>query len=299
MFKGSCVALVTPFKNGKLDEKRLRELVAFHVANGTSALVPCGTTGESATLSHSEHNRVIEIVAREAKGKIPVIAGTGSNSTEEAIHLTAHAKKMGVDAALIIAPYYNKPTQAGLFAHFSKLAKHVNLPLIIYNIPSRTGVNILPATLVELAKKHSNIVGVKESSGSLEQVTEIIRGTSGLKNFSLLSGDDALTLPILSVGGSGVISVLANIAPREVAMLCESALEGNLKIARHLHLKQHPLIKALFIETNPAPIKTAMEMLGMIQSELRLPMVPLSEPNKKKLAEELTRFGLKRDILRK
>lgn len=292
MFSGSCVALVTPFKNGSVDEKKLRELVEFHAANKTSAIVPCGSTGESATLTYEEHHQVIEIVVHQAKRRIPVIAGTGSNSTAETIELTRHAKESGADAALVIVPYYNKPTQQGMIEHFSAVAQQVSIPIIVYNIPGRTAVNMLPATLGALVKKHKNIVGVKESSGNLEQVSEIACALKDQKNFMLLSGDDSLTLPILSVGGKGVISVLANIAPRDVAELCSSYLKGNLKRAQALHLKMFPLVKALFIETNPAPIKTAMEVLGLCSSELRLPMCALQPENRKKLIKELKNYGL-------
>lgn len=293
IFKGSCVALVTPFKNSSVDGKALRELVEFQIANKTAALVPCGSTGESATLSYEEHHEVIEIVVNQTRKRVPVIAGTGSNSTVEAIELTKHAQEVGADAALLIAPYYNKPTQKGLIEHFSAIAKNVSIPQILYNIPGRTSVNILPLTIFELAKRHKNIVGVKESSGNLEQMTEIACLMKENKSFALISGDDTLTLPILSVGGVGVISVLANIVPKDVAELCALHAAGKFNKALALHLKMFPLVKALFIETNPAPVKTAMEILGHCSSELRLPMVPLSAENRKKLTEEMKRYGLK------
>ena len=257
MIQGSCVALVTPFKNGSIDENKLRDLVEFQIANKTSAIVPCGTTGESSTLTHEEHSRVIEIVIQQARKRIPIIAGTGSNSTSEALHLTSQAQQFGADAALVIVPYYNKPTQEGMQEHFSAIAKNVSIPLIIYNIPGRTGVNMLPSTLVKLVEKNKNIVGVKESSGNLEQISEILRLLQGHKKFSLLSGDDALTLPIIAVGGKGVISVMANIYPKQTAQLCDLALKGQFVKAQQLHYKYLPLMKALFIETNPAPVKTA------------------------------------------
>lgn len=291
MFSGSCVALVTPFKNGFLDEEKLRELVEFHVSNKTSAIVPCGTTGESATLSHEEHERVVGIVIRQARKRVAVIAGAGSNSTTEAVGLTKHAYESGADGVLSIVPYYNKPTQNGMFEHFSAIAKISPVPIVIYNIPSRTGVNLLPSTLVRLAEKHKNIVGVKESSGNLEQITEIARSLDP-KKFCILAGDDSLALPIISVGGVGVVSVLANIAPKFVAELCEAANKGNLKKAREMHQKAYPLIKALFIETNPAPVKTAMEMMDLCGAQMRLPMGPLSEDNRKALSKELKAFGL-------
>ncbi len=294
MFTGSCVALVTPFKNGKVDEKKIRELVDFHVEHRTSALVPCGSTGESATLTYAEHYRVIEIVVKHARGRIPVIAGTGSNSTAEAVMLTRHAKTVGADAALVIVPYYNKPTQEGMIAHFSHIAKTVAIPIIIYNIPSRTGVNLLPSTLVKIVEKNKNIVGVKESSQNLEQVSEITAALAHRDDFSVFSGDDSLTLPILAVGGKGVISVAANIIPRDVQDLCLAFSSEDLDRARQLHQKMVPLIKALFIETNPAPIKAAMEHLGICSSEMRLPMSPLLPENKAKLLIALKQYGLRR-----
>ncbi len=293
MFEGSCVALVTPFKaDGSIDTDKLCELVELQISNKTSAIVPCGTTGECSTLNHKEHGQVIELVVKQAKKRIPILAGTGSNSTQEAIELTQHAKNVGADGALIIVPYYNKPTQSGMFQHFSAVAKAVSLPIIIYNIPSRTGVNLLPATLKKIAESESNIVGIKESSGSLEQVSEIEMFLNGRKNFSILSGDDSLTLPILSVGGKGVISVLANIAPQDVAELCNCALTGQSERAQEIHRKMLPLIKALFVETSPGPIKTAMELLGHCSSRMRLPMVPMETENKKYLIQELKNYGL-------
>jgi 4-hydroxy-tetrahydrodipicolinate synthase len=289
MFRGSIVALVTPFKNGKVDEKGLCDLVEFHVKNGTSAILPCGTTGESATLSHEEHKLVIEIVVKAANGRIPVIAGTGSNSTYEALMLTSHAKEIGADGALLICPYYNRPTQKGLYMHFKEVADRVDIPQIIYNIPSRTGVNILPETVAKLAE-HKNIVGIKEASGNLDQVSEIVRLCG--KDFDVLSGDDSLTLPIMSVGGKGVISVAANIVPRKVADLVESFDNGDIKRAMEIHHELYPLFKALFIETNPIPVKTAMGMMGMISDEMRLPMCEMSEENKRKLESVLKSYGL-------
>lgn len=289
MFEGSMVALVTPFKDGKVDEKRLRELVEFHVENGTCALVPCGTTGESATLSMEEHERVIEITIEVARKRILVIAGTGSNNTAEAIELTKHAKKAGADAALLISPYYNKPTQKGLYLHFKAIAEAVDIPLILYNIQSRTAVNIEPETFAKLVQI-KNIVGVKEASGNLEQMSRI-KHLCGDK-FDLISGDDALTLPVLSIGGTGVISVVANIVPKDVADMISAFKKGNMKLAQELHYKLLPLIKAMFIETNPIPVKTAMGLLGMIDPELRLPLCPMSEDNLGKLINALKAYGL-------
>lgn len=293
MFEGSIVALVTPFKNGKVDEKKLRELVEFHIENGTSAIVPCGTTGESATLSMEEHERVIEITIDAARKRIPVIAGTGSNSTAEAIRLTKHAEEVGADAALLLAPYYNKPTQKGLYLHFKAVAEAVKIPLILYNIQSRTAVNIEPETFEKLAQI-KNIVGVKEASGSLEQMSRI-KLLCG-ENFDLISGDDALTLPLLAIGGTGVISVVANIVPKDVAEMVAAFKKGDLKRAQELHYKLLPLIKAMFIETNPIPVKTAMGLLGMIDPELRLPLCPMSEDNLAKLMNALKAYGLSKSV---
>lgn len=289
MFKGSMVALVTPFKDGRLDEKALKELVEFHIKNGTTALVPCGTTGESATLSYEEHDRVIELVVEFAKGRIPVIAGTGSNSTEEAIMLTKHAKSVGADASLQVAPYYNRPTQKGLYLHFKAIAEAVDIPIILYNIASRTGVNIEPETFAKLAEV-KNIIGVKEASGSLEQMARIKKLCP--KEFLLISGDDALTLPVLSMGGVGVISVVANIIPRDVADMCEAFEKSDAKKAEELHYKILPLVKAMFIETNPIPVKTAMGLMKMIDQGLRLPLCEMLPENKEKLVKALKDYKL-------
>jgi 4-hydroxy-tetrahydrodipicolinate synthase len=289
MFEGSIVALVTPFKNGKVDEAKLRELVEFHIKNGTSGIVPCGTTGESATLTHEEHNRVIEVVIEAAKKRIKVIAGTGSNSTAEAIELTRYAEKAGADAALLLSPYYNKPTQRGLYMHYKAIADSVKIPIIPYNIQSRTAVNIEPETFQKLAQI-KNIAGVKESSGNLEQISRI-KLLCG-PNFEIISGDDALTLPIMAVGGVGVISVVANIVPRDVADLVEAFRKGDIKKAQELHYKLLPLVRAMFIETNPIPVKTAMELVGMLEPELRLPLCHMSEENLAKLAEAVKKYGL-------
>lgn len=285
MFKGSMVAIVTPFKNGKVDEKKLAELVNWHIKEGTSAIVPCGTSGESATLSWAEHERVIEIVIETANKRVPVIAGTGSNSTSEAIMLTEHAQKAGADASLQVTPYYNKPTQKGVYLHFKAIADSVDIPLILYNIQSRTGINVLPETIARLAKDCKNIVGVKEASGDLEQMskTKMLCGP----NFDLISGDDALTLPLLSIGGTGVISVVANIIPRQVAEMVKAYLKGNFKKALQLHYKLLPLIKAMFIETNPIPVKTSMGLMGLCEPDLRLPMCSMEKENLAKLKKVL------------
>ncbi len=290
MFRGSMVALVTPFKNGKVDRKGLKKLVKFHINNNTSAIVPCGTTGESATLSYDEHELVIDAILDEAGGKIPVIAGTGSNSTWEAVKLTKFADKKKAQGALLICPYYNKPTQAGLYQHFKAIAEEVNIPLILYNIPSRTGVNMLPETIAHLGRDFKNIVGVKEASGSLDQMTAIQNITP--REFLLISGDDVLTLPVLSIGGVGVISVLANIMPRETEDVVRKFEEGNIAEARKLHLKLYPLIKTMFIETNPGPVKTALGLMGMISPEMRLPMFKMSKANESILKKNLKKYGL-------
>ena len=290
MFKGSIVAIVTPFKNGKVDEKKLRDLIEFQLENGTSGIVPCGTTGESATLSFQEHDRVIEITIEQVKKRVPVIAGTGSNSTEEAIMLTKHAAKAGADASLQVSPYYNRPTQKGLYEHFKAIAQSVNIPIILYNIASRTGVNIEPETIAKLACDCKNIVAVKEASGNLDQMSRIKQLCP--ESFALISGDDSLTLPILSIGGIGIISVVANIVPKDVANLVSEFEKGNIKKAQEIHYKLLPLVKALFIETNPIPVKTAMGLLGMCEPDLRLPMCAMSLENLEKLKKALVDYGL-------
>lgn len=289
MFSGSMVALVTPFKNGKVDEKKLASLVEFHIKNGTDAIVPCGTTGESATLSYEEHDRVIEIVIESANKRIPVIAGTGSNSTSEAVMLTKHAKESGAYASLQVSPYYNRPTQEGLFQHFKTIAEAVDLPMIVYNIASRTGVNIEPETMQRLSKI-KNIRGVKEASGSLDQMSRIFSLCGD--GFDLVSGDDSLTLPILSIGGTGVISVVNNIVPKDVKELVTKFNNGDINGARKLHYKLLPLIKAVFLETNPIPVKTAMALMGMIEPDLRLPLCPMSNQNLEKLKAALKEYGV-------
>ncbi len=291
MFKGSFVAMITPFtKNGEIDEKGIKELVEFHIQNGTNGIVPCGTTGESPTLSHEEHKKVVETTIKAVAGRVPVIAGTGSNCTREALDLTSHAKEAGADAALIITPYYNKPTQKGLYLHFKKIAEEVDIPIIVYNVPSRTGINILPETLAELAKL-KNIVGVKEASGNLDQMTHIVE-LCGDK-ITLLSGDDKLLLPVLSIGGKGVISVVANIIPRDVSDMVSEFEKGNYQKAKELFLsKIYPLSNAMFYETNPIPVKTSARLMGLPSGDLRLPLAPLSKNNLAKLKVDLIKFGL-------
>lgn len=290
MFKGSIVAIVTPFDNGKVSEQKLKELVEFQIKNGTSGIVPCGTTGESPTLSTQEHEKVIEVVIEASKKRVPVIAGTGSNSTQEAVELSVHAEKAGADGLLLVSPYYNKPTQQGLYLHFKKIADSVKIPVVLYNIASRTGINIQPETIARLAGECKNIVGVKEASGSLEQMSRIKALCGG--NFDLISGDDALTLPLLAIGGIGVISVVANIVPRDVADMIEAFNQGNIKKAQTLHYKLVSLVKAMFIETNPIPVKTAMGLIGICQAGLRLPLCAMSPANLEKLKAALKEYGL-------
>ena len=290
MFRGSIVAIVTPFKNGKIDEKTLRDLIEFQIKNGTSGIVPCGTTGESATLTFDEHNQVIDIAIEQVKKRVPVIAGTGSNSTDEAIMLTKHAEKAGADASLQVSPYYNRPTQKGLYEHFKAIASAVKIPIILYNIAGRTGVNIEPETIAKLAVDCKNIVAVKEASGSLDQMSRI--KSLCPDGFELISGDDGLTLPVLAIGGKGIISVVANIAPRDVADMVIAFEKGEIKRAQALHYKLLPLIKAVFIETNPIPIKTAMGLMGLCAPDLRLPMCSMSVDNLEKLKKALKDYGL-------
>ena len=288
-FQGSIVAMVTPFRDGTVDQAKIREQVEFHVQHGTDAIVTCGTTGESPTLSHEEHREVVEATIRAAAGRVPVIAGTGSNSTAEAIALTRHAKEAGADGVLIVNPYYNKPTQAGLLAHFRAIADAVDIPIIMYNIPGRTGVNMLPETVAELAE-HPNIVGIKEATGNVEQMTQDIVLCRGKLCF--LSGDDTLTLPLMAVGGAGVISVVANIVPADVVAMTHAALSGDWKRAQELHLRLFPLCQAMFYETNPIPVKTAMKLLRLGNGELRLPMTPMGEANVRKLEKAMKAYGL-------
>ncbi|SEM15061.1 dihydrodipicolinate synthase [Syntrophus gentianae] len=289
MFKGAIVAIVTPFKNGSIDEQTLRELIEFQIESGTDGIVPCGTTGESPTLSHEEHDRVIEITIDAVKKRVPVIAGTGSNSTAEALRLTEHAYQAGADGVLVVAPYYNWPTQEGLYQHYKTLAESIPIPIVPYNIPSRTGVNILPETVARLAKIE-NIVGIKEASGSLKQMNDVISLCDN--GFSVLSGDDFFTLPLLTLGGKGIISVISNVAPADMAGLVDAFEAGNLQKARELHDKMVPLIDALFIETNPTPVKAALAMMGKMSADVRLPLYQMSEANLGKLRQVMQDYGL-------
>jgi 4-hydroxy-tetrahydrodipicolinate synthase len=289
MFKGSIVAIVTPFKNGKVDEEAFRGLIEFQISNGTSAIVPCGTTGESATLSMEEHNRVISIAVEAVRKRVPVIAGTGGNSTREAIELTQHAKKAGADATLQVTPYYNKPTQEGLFQHFKAIAKGASLPQVLYNVPGRTSVNMLPQTVARLAEL-SEIVAIKEASGDLGQMAEILR-LAGDK-ITLLSGDDNLTLPVLAIGGAGVVSVVANIAPKDTAAMIEAWEKGQLEQARQIYYKLLPLCQAMFYETNPIPVKTSLALMGKTDLEMRLPLCPMAVANLERLKKALKDYRL-------
>ncbi|WP_353685041.1 4-hydroxy-tetrahydrodipicolinate synthase [Thermodesulfovibrio sp. 3907-1M] len=289
MFKGSMVAIVTPFKEGKVDEKALEKLIEWHIKEGTHAIVPCGTTGEASTLDYEEHYRVIEITVKVVNKRIPVIAGTGSNSTEEAIMIARKAEKLGADGSLSVTPYYNKPTQEGLYRHFKEIADKTGLPMILYNVPGRTSVNMLPQTVARLAE-HPRIVGIKEATGDMKQVSELIRLCG--PDFDVISGDDFTNLPLLSLGGKGFISVTANICPKDMAELFNAWERGDINLARQLHYKLEPLNKAMFIETNPIPVKTALAMMGKIKEEFRLPLCEMSEANKQKLAEALLNAGL-------
>jgi 4-hydroxy-tetrahydrodipicolinate synthase len=289
MFSGSIVAIVTPFKDGQVDEEAYRELIEFQIANGTRAIVPCGTTGESATLNVEEHARVIDIALEAVNKRVPVIAGTGGNSTSEAIELTEHAKKVGADATLQVTPYYNKPTQEGLYRHFKAIADAVSLPQVLYNVPGRTSVNMLPETVARLAEL-PEVVAIKEASGNLGQMAEIVR-LAGDK-ITLLSGDDNVTLPVLSLGGKGVISVVANIAPKDSADLVKAWEEGRVDEAKALFYKLFPLCQAMFFETNPIPVKTSLALMGKIQDEMRLPLCPMSPANLDRLKKALTDYGL-------
>jgi 4-hydroxy-tetrahydrodipicolinate synthase len=289
MFGGSIVAIVTPFKNGKVDEKAFGDLIEWHMSSGTDAIVPCGTTGESATLEYEEHYRVIEIAVETVNKRVPVIAGTGANSTDETVMITKKAKKLGADAALLVAPYYNKPTQEGLYRHYKAVAEAVKMPLVLYNVPGRTAVNILPPTVARLAEL-KNIVAIKEATGDMKQVSEVVRLCGD--RIAVISGDDFTTLPLLALGGQGVISVTANVAPREMSDMCRLWKEGKHDEARALHYRLEPLNNAMFIETNPIPAKTALSLMGRIREEFRLPLCEMSDANKEKLRKAIQDFGL-------
>jgi 4-hydroxy-tetrahydrodipicolinate synthase len=284
---GSFVAIVTPFRpDGAVDYAKLEELVEFHIANGTDGVVPVGTTGESPTLTHEEHKEVISVVVKKVNKRIKVIAGTGSNSTAKTIEMTRYAKEVGADAALVVVPYYNKPTQEGLFLHFKAVAE-VGLPVVLYNIPGRSGVNMTPATIIRLSKV-PNIVAVKEATGSMDQTSEILKGC----NITVLSGDDSLTLPLMSIGAKGVVSVIGNIVPKKLKQLVDAFLKGDLKTAQQAHYELFALSRAMFIETNPIPIKAAMGMMGLCDETMRLPMSPLSDSNRPVVRKALEEAGL-------
>ena len=289
MFRGSIVAIVTPFKDGQVDEEAYRGLIEEQIENGTSAIVPCGTTGESATLSMEEHARVIDIAVSAVNKRVPVIAGAGGNSTQEAVELSRHAKEAGADATLQVTPYYNKPTQEGLYRHFEAIAKAVPLPQVLYNVPGRTSVNMLPETVARLAEI-PEIVAIKEASGSLAQMADVLN-LAGDK-ITLLSGDDNVTLPVLSIGGKGVISVVANLIPGDNARMVQAWEEGRPDEARERFFRLFPLCKAMFYETNPIPVKTALALMGKIGGEMRLPLSPMSPANVERLRKDLQDYGI-------
>ena len=288
MFTGSLTAIVTPFRDGRVDEAAFKNLIEFQIANKTNGIVPCGTTGESATLSYEEHSRVIELAIESASGRMPVIAGTGSNSTAETIALTKHAEKAGAQAALLITPYYNKPTQQGLFEHYRAVASEVGLPILLYNVPGRTSVNMLPETVARLSEI-KNIVGIKEATGNLQQVSDVLEYSK--KGFIVLSGDDFTTLPLLAIGGHGVISVTSNVVPAMVSEMVRAFEAGRFDEAVKLHYRLQPLHRAMFLETNPIPVKTALAMMGMIGPEMRLPLTAMTEANRALLSSALKELG--------
>jgi 4-hydroxy-tetrahydrodipicolinate synthase len=289
LLEGSMVALVTPFRNGKVDEKALKGLLDFHLKEGTDVIVPCGTTGESATMSHDEHRGVMSFVVDYIHHRIPVICGCGSNNTTEALGLVRHARKIGADGVLVVTPYYNRPTQEGLFRHYQYLASRVDIPMVLYNVPGRTGVSIAPETVARLSGIDT-IVAIKEASGSMDQADQIMQ----LCNLPVLSGEDSLNFSLIAIGARGVISVVANIVPKLMKGMVAAALAGNMEEARSMHKILYPVSKALFVETNPIPVKTALGMMGMIKPELRLPLCGMRPENQKKLADVLKKLGLLR-----
>ena len=289
-FQGAYVAIVTPFIDGQVDEQGLVDLIEFHIKNGTHGIVPCGTTGESATMSHEEHHRVVELTVKTVNGRVPVMAGSGSNSTAEAIDLTRHAKAAGADAVLMVTPYYNRPSQEGLYQHYKAVAEAVAIPIFLYNVPSRTSVNMLPSTVARCAEI-DNIVGVKEATGNLNQVSELVHLCPD--DFIVLSGDDFTSMATVLVGGKGLISVTSNVAPRDMAAMIEAALAGDVALANQLHYKLFPLMQAMFYDTNPVPAKKSLELMGKIRSGLpRLPLAPMNEANVAKLKTALSNYGL-------
>ncbi len=290
IFRGAFVAIVTPFIDGEVDEKGLIDLIEFHLENGTHGIVPCGTTGESATLSHAEHHRVVELTIKTVAGRVPVLAGAGSNSTSEAIDLTRHAREAGADGVLLVTPYYNRPSQEGLYQHYKAIAEAVDIPIVLYNVPTRTAVNMLPDTVARCATI-DNIVGIKEATGSLKQVSEVILRCPD--DFAVLSGDDFTAMATVLLGGTGVISVTSNVAPRLMADMMDAALAGDLKKANELHYRLFPLMQAMFYAPNPVPSKIALELMGGIKSGLpRLPLSAIDETNLGRLKKTLADFRL-------
>ncbi len=289
MLRGAITAIVTPFKNGALDEEAYRQLIEFQIQGGIHGIVPCGTTGESATLSHAEHKRVVEICIDQVKKRVPVIAGTGSNNTAEAVELTKHAQAAGADFALMITPYYNKPTQEGLYQHYKTICAQTKIPIVVYNVPGRTSLNLLPETVARLMD-FSNIIGIKEATGDLKQCAKIVELCGD--RIALISGDDFTVLPLLAIGGKGVISVVSNVVPGDMAGMCDAFFAGDLAKARQLHYKMWPLMEAMFYETNPTPAKTALKMLGKITGEVRQPLCAMSKANEDKLRGVMQKYGL-------
>ncbi|MCK5236035.1 MAG: 4-hydroxy-tetrahydrodipicolinate synthase [Deltaproteobacteria bacterium] len=289
MIKGCLTALITPFKDGKVDEDALRAHVEAQIEGGVDGLVPCGTTGESATLTHVEHNRVIDIVIETSAGRVPVVAGTGSNSTRETITLTGHAEEAGADAALLISPYYNKPTQTGLYEHYKAIAESTKLPLLLYNVPGRTALNMAPETVARLSEIE-NIIGIKEATGDLAQASDIMEYSS--KGFLMISGDDFITYPMLTIGGHGVISVTSNIVPSDVSEMCRLYFEDKREEALKLHYKLQALHRVMFVETNPIPVKTALAIMGKVAEEFRLPLTAMQGENRKKIEDALKKYGV-------
>lgn len=290
MFQGSMVALVTPFRGGVIDWDAMKKLIDWHIDQGTDIIIPCGTTGESATMTHEEHRSVMDFVIDQVDGRIPVICGAGSNSTEEAVGLVKHAKKAGAAGVLIVTPYYNKPTQEGIYRHYEFIAKKVEIPIVLYNVPGRTGVSIAPQTVARLSKI-ANIVAIKEASGSVEQTCQIL----DLCDITVISGEDALTWPLMAVGAKGAISVTANIVPDRISKMIHAALDRDMDSAERIHRELFPLNKVMFIETNPIPVKTALGMMGSIQPELRLPLCEMSSANKEELARILKQLNILAD----
>ena len=288
--KGALTALVTPFKDGGIDEEAYRAFIEWQIESGIDGVVPCGTTGESATLSHDEHKEVVRICVDQVRKRVPVVAGSGSNNTREAIELTKFAKSAGADAALMITPYYNKPTQDGMVAHFKAIADEVSLPMVVYNVPGRTGTNLLPATLGRMAREIPTVIGVKEATGDMKQASLIVEACG--EDFTLLSGDDFTILPFLSLGGKGVISVISNIQPAKTSRMCQPCRENDWKTARALHYELAPLNRAMFLESNPIPVKTSLSLMARMQPTLRLPMTPLSADHQQALEAVLKEHGL-------